>query len=251
MNEPEARPVRGDELWMAIPPGWIELVAHADDVEAARWFDRLLDKTPDLFDDDGKNVLRASYDEVRRRMPREALQSAGVLVTAYGEEATLWQYTVSIESVPTAGDINFMAVVERFMASEEGRAPLNEETDFVENYQTVDGRDGIAIHTTTAVDNDAAIKENMPLAETNRLGVVYAAVRLNRPIESDEDKILLVTGVSPNLDQRLAMSIIAAQITLSARLHDNDAPAMDGRVDVDATGRRRDESIVEASEGYT
>jgi hypothetical protein len=238
----DTRAADGDELWVGIPPGWIELVAHEDDAEAARWFDRLLDQTPDLFDESGRDILRRSYDEVRQQLPQTAVDSAGVLITTLADdEVTLWQFTITIVPVPPSGDVNVMAVVERFLASDAGRRPLDDPDDLVESFRTDDGRDGVAIHTTTAVSDGGRLSSNVPTAEPERLGVVYAAVRLNRPAAATADKLAVVTGVAPTVEQRLPMSIVAAQITLSARLRDGDSPPPPGRVDVDTTGRRRDE----------
>lgn len=245
----DTRVTDGDELWVGIPPGWIELVAHEDDAEAARWFDRLLDQTPDLFDDAGREVLRDSYDQVRRQMPRGAVDAAGVLVTTLADdEVTLWQFTVTVVPVPPSGDVNVMAVVERFLDSETGRRPLDDPDDLVESFRTDDGRDGVAIHTTARVSDDGRLARNVPGTDADRLGVVYAAVRLNRPATATADRLAVVTGVAPSVAQRLPMSIVAAQLTLSARLRDGDADAPPGRVDVDTTGRRRDERSSVGSE---
>jgi hypothetical protein len=239
----DTRVTDGDELWVGIPPGWIELVAHEDDAEAARWFDRLLDQTPDLFDEPGRRVLRASYDEVRRQMPQGAVDAAGVLVTTLPDgDVTLWQFTVTVVPVPPSGDVNVMAVIERFLASEAGRRPLDDPDDLVESFRTDDGRDGVAIHTTASVADDGRLAGLVPAATPDRLGVVYAAVRLNRPATATADRLAVVTGVAPTVAQRLPMSIVAAQLTLSARLRDGAAPAPPGRVDVDTTGHRRDQS---------
>lgn len=231
----------GDELWFVTPPGWIELVAHEDDEEAARWFDRLLAKTPDLVDEAGLARLRSTFAEVRRQMPRDLVDSAGVLVTVLeDDEVTLWQYTVTLMTPPQAGDVNVMAVIERFLESAEGREPLGED-DFVESFHTPDGRDGVAVHTTTTLDDGGRLAANIPGANPARLGVVYAAVRLNRVRGASGDRLAIIVGTAPNVEQRLPMSIIAAQVLMSARLRDSDADPPAGRIDVDATGRRRDE----------
>lgn len=248
MREALELPNVGDELWVAIPPGWIELVAHDDDDEAARWFERLLAKTPTTFGEKGTEILRSSYDEVRRQMPRDLIDAAGALLTTLEDDAvTLWQFTVSVIAGPPSGDVNIMAVVERFMESPQGRESLTDKDDLVENFQTPDGRDGIAIHTTTRIDDGGRLAENIPGTDSARLGVVYAAVRLNRAKSSTADRIAVITGIAPNLTQRLPMSIIAAQLTLSARLRDSDGPSVPGRIDVDATGYRRDEDRIDES----
>ena len=232
----------GDELWFVTPPGWIELVAHEDDEEAAPWFDRLLAKTPDLVDEAGTDLLRRTFAEVRRQMPRDLINSAGVIVTTLeDDEVTLWQYTLTLMTPPQAGDVNLMAVVERFLESPEGREPLGE-GDFVESFHTADGRDGIAVHTTTVLDDGGRLAANIPGANPDRLGVVHAAVRLNRVRGASGDRLAVIVGTAPNVEQRLPMSIIAAQILVSARLRDSDAEPPVGRIDVDAAGRRRDES---------
>jgi len=231
----------GDELWFVTPPGWIELVAHEDDEEAARWFDRLLAKTPDLIDEAGLDLLRRTFADVRRQMPRDLVDSAGVLVTTLEDDAvTLWQYTITLLTPPQAGDVNLMAVVERFLESPEGREPLGE-GDFVESFRTPDGRDGVAVHTTTNLDDGGRLASNIPGATPNRLGVVHAAVRLNRVRGASGDRLAVIVGTAPKVEQRLPMSIVAAQILVSARLRDSDAEPPAGRVDVDATGRGRDE----------
>jgi hypothetical protein len=232
----------GDELWFVTPPGWIELVAHEDDEEAAAWFDRLLAKTPDLVDEAGADLLRRTFAEVRRQMPRDLVNSAGVIVTTLeDDEVTLWQYTLTLMTPPQAGDVNLMAVVERFLESPEGREPLGE-GDFVESFHTPDGRDGIAVHTTTSLDDGGRLAANIPGANPDRLGVVHAVVRLNRVRGASGDRLAVIVGTAPNVEQRLPMSIIAAQVLVSARLRDSDAEPPVGRIDVDATGRRRDES---------
>lgn len=238
--------VTGDELWFAIPAGWIELVAHENDEEAAQWFDRLLGKTPDTFDEAAKKILRSSYDEVRRQMPRGLVDAAGALITSLDDEVTLWQFSVTLLSMPPAGDVNVMAVIEKFMNSAQGREGVIGDGDFIENFQTPDGRDGIAIHTTTQIDDNGRLAANVPGVDADRLGVVYAAVRLNRPSTASSDRLAVVTGVAPNVEQRLAMAIVAAQITISARLHDSDAEPLPGRIDVDVAGRQRDRSPMEA-----
>lgn len=239
-----ARPDEGDELWLAVPPGWIELVAHNDDAEASAWFERLLDQTPALFDDDGRAILRQAYDEVRRQMPQGLIDAAGVLITSLDDDAdanaaTLWQFSVAVVPAPPSGDVNLMAVVERFLDSPQGRRPLTDEDDLVESFRTEDGRDGVAIHTTTRVDDGGRLAGNVPGTDPARLGVVYAAVRLNRPRAATADRIAVVTGVAPNVEQRLAMSLVAAGLTLSAQLRDHDDAPPPGRVHLDATGRGR------------
>lgn len=242
MRDAPEHPDVGDELWVAVPPGWIELVAHENDEDAARWFDRLLAKTPNTFDENGMESLRTSYDEVRRQMPRDSIDAAGVLVTTLdNDEVTLWQFTMSVVAGPPSGDVNVMAVVERFMGSAEGRELIAGKDDFAESFQTQDGRDGVAIHTTTRIDDDGRLAMNIPHADSERLGVVYAAIRLNRAKSTTADRIAIIVGVAPNVEQRLPMSIVAAQLTLSARLRDSDAPPLPGRIDIDVTGYRRDQ----------
>lgn len=243
MPQRPERPESGDELWVGIPPGWIELVAHESDDAATEWFDRLLALTPDLLDERASTRLKRTFAEARRQLPSGLADAAGLLLTTLeDDQVTLWQYTVTLVPVPPSGDVNVMAVVERFLKSPEGRRPLTDPDDLVETFQTTDGRDGVAIHTTTRVDDNGRLSANIPGADADRLGVVYAAVRLNRPRGASADRMAVITGVAPTVAQRLPMSVVAAQLTMSAQLRDSDAPPPPGRVDVDATGQRRDQT---------
>ncbi|MGL3198944.1 MULTISPECIES: hypothetical protein [Curtobacterium] len=128
------------------------------------------------------------------------------------------------------GDVDLLAVVERFLDSPAGAVGLSP-GDLVESFVTHDGRPGVAIHTTTGGPD--ALRSNVPHAETDALGVVYTAVRLEHGREGS-DRILLLTGIAPSVTERLPMAVLAAQIILSATLRDSeDRP--DVRVVLDAT----------------
>lgn len=230
----------GDELWFGTPPGWIELAAHDGDEAAIAWFDRLLAQTPDAFDDRTLADLRARFLQARGAVPRDGITSAGVLVTTTeADEITAWQFTLAVVDMPPSGDVNVMAVIERYLESDEGRRPLGAD-DFVETFQTDDGRDGVAVHTTADSEQPAEILASLPTADPGRLGVVHAAVRLNRPRSADHDRVLVLTAVCPRPYERLALAVVAASVVLSARLRDGDAAPLPGRVDLDATGAGRD-----------
>ncbi|MGH3383081.1 MAG: hypothetical protein ACRDO1_00740 [Nocardioidaceae bacterium] len=226
------------DLWVLVPPGWIEFSAFSSDEAATRWFDRLLAKTPDLFDEQTRVALRVTYAQVRSQIPAGLVDSAGALITTLLDDTvTMWQFSMRVLDLPRSGDINPMAVVERFLESEQGRSEVGED-DIVESFQTEDGRDGVAIHTTaTAVDDGGQLVANVPGTDPAALGVVYAAVRLHRQEGSEADRLAVVTGIAPNIEQRLPMSIIAAQLTLSAELRDEGADPPEGSIDVDTTGR--------------
>lgn len=231
-----------DELWFVVPPGWIELAAHADDAAAVAWFDRLLARTPDLLSVPHRDQLREAFVQTRVRLPVDQLGSAGLLLTSWedGDGGTVWQYTVDVMVVPGMGELNLMAVLERFLSSDEGKRPMGD-GDFVETFQTPAKRDGVAVFTTAEItDDDGTLARHLPAIEPSRLGVVTSAVRLGRSPGSDDERILLVTGVAPNVDQRWAMALIAANIAATAQVRDSDDDPLPGRIDVDATGHGRD-----------
>lgn len=221
----------GDELWVGLPPGWIELVAHPDETSARRWFDELLQTAPASMPTEVRQALRQRYANVRTQMPRGTIDSAGLLVTTLPDDiATVWQFAMTIVAGPPTGDVDLLAVVERFLDSPAGAVGLSP-GDLVESFVTHDGRPGVAIHTTTGGPD--ALRSNVPHAETDALGVVYTAVRLEHGREGS-DRILLLTGIAPSVTERLPMAVLAAQIILSATLRDSeDRP--DVRVVLDAT----------------
>jgi hypothetical protein len=233
----------GPDLWFLTPPGWIELVAIADEEEAARWFGELLDRTPQLFER-GKTraELLRTYRAVWQQVHDSPVDSAGALVTTLLDgTATIWQFTLRIVDLPATGDVNPMAVLERFLAAEQGPASdvLGPE-DITETFRTEDGRDGVAIHATSRLGRDGeTLPQNVSGADPAALGVVYAAVRLDRSPGTDADRLLLVTGVAPTVGERLAMALVAAQLTVSAQLGEPGSGPLPGRVDLDTTGRYR------------
>jgi hypothetical protein len=91
-----------DELLLtAVPPGWIELKAIADDDAATAWFDALLDETPQLFDDSGRARLHECYRASRAEVAHLPVDSAGVLVTLLeGDTPTLWAFTMTQVAFP-------------------------------------------------------------------------------------------------------------------------------------------------------
>lgn len=232
MTDGAVRPVRvGDELWVGLPPGWIELVAHPDDESAARWFDALLETAPADVPEPVRQALRTSYADVRAQMPRGTIDSAGILVTTLPDDtATIWQFAMTVVAGPPTGDVELLAVVERFLGSPAGAADLGPE-DVVESFETQDGRPGVAIHTTTG--GSPTIRDNVPHADPGALGVVYAAVRLQH-VTSDDDRLLLLTGIAPTVAERLPMAVLAAQMVMSAALRDSD-DRPDVRIALDAT----------------
>ena len=230
-DEPE------EYLRLAVPPGWIELKAFADDDTASAWFAALLDETPDLFDDASRARLEEAYTRVRAEVAPYPVDSAGALLTVLDDDrATLWMFTVTQIVFPPSGDANVMAVVERYLESGEGRAGAGPD-DLIESFTTDDGRDVVAIHTTARLDERAGmLTGNIPGADPSRLGAVYAAVRLPRAKGSRQDRVVVVTGVSPTVEERTLMSLVAAQLTLSATLHTDAQGIPEGRIAVDPTG---------------
>jgi hypothetical protein len=104
-------------------------------------------------------------------------------------------------------------------------------------FQTQDGRDGVAIHTTGTVGPGSGhVREHVPHLAPDALGVVYAAVRLPREDGSPYDRLLLVSGVAPTLAERPLMALVAAEITVNATLVPADEPLPPGRVAVNAAG---------------
>ncbi|MFJ2977458.1 hypothetical protein ACIPEP_01250 [Curtobacterium sp. NPDC087082] len=228
----------GDELWVGLPPGWIELVAHQDEAAAQQWFDELLRTAPAEMPVEVRQALREHYASVREQMPRGTIDSAGLLVTTLPDDTvTAWQFAMTIVAGPPIGDVDLLAVVERFLDSPAGSAGVGPE-DLVESFVTHDGRPGVAIHTTTGGSD--ALRRNVPHANADALGVVYAAVRLEHG-RADSDRVLLLTGIAPTVAERLPMSVLAAQIVLSATLRDSgDRP--DVRVALDTTGQTKQDS---------
>jgi hypothetical protein len=227
----------GSELWFLVPPGWIELAAFETEAEATTWFDRVLAQSAAVLDEGTRTELARIYAAVRGRAPHGLVDSAGALVTTLPDDTvTLWAFTVRVLDMPPSGDVNPMAVVERFLAAEqEAGAPELADADLVETFRTRDGRDGVAIHTSVAAPRP--FEAEVPGTDPEALGVVYAAVRLRRPPGAAADRLVLVTGVSPNVGQRLPMAVVAAGLTLSAQVRAEGEEPPPGRIDIDATGR--------------
>jgi hypothetical protein len=234
---PQTQVSAGSELWVHVPPGWIELAAFAGDAEALAWFGRLLDETPDLFAATARAELMRTYAAVRSQVDHGLVDSAGTLVTTLPDDTvTIWQFTLRVVDLPPSGDVNPMAVVQRFLAAEQagGTDELGTD-DLVEEFRTEDGRDGVAIHTTApAGENGPLLLRHVPHADPAALGVVYAAVRLHRSSGGDFDRLAVVTGVAPTVAERLPMALVAAQLTLSARLRNARSDPPPGPVAVDA-----------------
>ncbi len=224
-------------LRLAVPPGWIELKAFSDDDTAAAWFNALLDETPDLFDAEARDHLHEAYAQVRAEVAPYPVDSAGALLTLLDDDrATLWMFTVTQIVFPPTGDVNVMAVVERYLESGEGRAGAGKD-DLIESFTTEDGRDLVAIHTTARLDElQGSLSANIPGADPSRLGAVYAAIRLPRAKGSRQDRVVVVTGVAPTVEERTLMSLVAAQLTLSATLHTDAQGVPQGRIAVDPSG---------------
>jgi hypothetical protein len=224
-------------LRLAVPPGWIELKAFSDDDTASAWFDALLDETPDLVDGAGRARLQEVYRQVRAEVAPYPVDAAGALLTLLDDDRpTLWMFTVTQIAFPPSGDANIMAVVERYLESGEGRAGADPD-DLVESFTSDDGRDLVAIHTTARLDErQGRLSGNIPGADPSRLGAVYAAIRLPRAPRSRSDRVAVVTGVSPTVEERTPMSLVAAQLTLSATIHSDTDGIPEGRIAVDPSG---------------
>lgn len=224
-------------LRTAVPPGWIELKAFADDAEAERWFGELLDLTPDLYDAGQRAHLEEVYRQARAQVAQLPVDAAGVLFTVLEDDRpTLWSFTLTQVPFPESRDVNVLGVLERFLASEAGRRGLGSD-DVVETFETADGRDGVAIYTTGSVDPVTGhVGEHVPHLDAEALGVVHGAVRLPRLDGAQRDVVLVVSGVAPTLDERPLMALVAAQLTVNATLQPADQPLPPGRVAVDAVG---------------
>jgi hypothetical protein len=217
-------------LWVAVPPGWIEFKAHGTPAEARRWFAGLLDQHADELAP-VRTALESAFEQVRAAVAEQPVDAAGALVTVVDEAVTLWQYTVTLVPVPEPGDINVMAVLERYLGSTPGAAPLADD-DLVEEFVTSDGRDGIAVHTSVVASDPGLLLDHVPHVEPAALGAVHATV----PVRGDRRLLAMITGVSPTVEERPLMAMVAAQMadTVQIRGLDDDPPA--GRVDVDTTG---------------
>ena len=214
-----AVPAPDAALTLAVPPGWIELKAFDDDAEALRWFTGLLDSTPALFDEPTRRHLLECYRVARAEALGLPVDCAGVLMTVYDGAPTLWTYTVVVIALPSSGEVNSMAVLQRYLESD-GRSHLGPE-DLLESVDTPAGQEVVAIHTTSPVAPALVeqVGDRVPGlgGAGSALGVVHSAVRLPRSPGEDVDRLVLVTGVAPRLEERLAMSLVAAQLTLTAR----------------------------------
>lgn len=168
---------------------------------------------------------------------RAALREPDLLVTTLPDgTVTLWAFTVRVLDMPQSGDVNPVAVVERFLVAEQDAGvPELADADLMETFCTRDGRDGVAIHASVAAP--LPVEAEVPGTDPEALGVVYAAMRLRRPPGAAVDRLVLVTGVSPNVGQRLPMAVVAAGLTLSAQVRADGEKPPPGRIDIDPTGR--------------
>jgi hypothetical protein len=207
-------------LALAVPPGWIELKAFTDDDTAVAWFGSLLDLTPDLFDDEARAELLECYRIAREQVRDLPVDSAGALMTAYDGRATVWTYTATLIAFPPSGELNAMTVLQRYLRAD-GQRHVGPD-DLIETFDTDDGREVVAVHTSVPLDADLRDRLSASLPDGGQepgvAGVVQSAIRIPRAEGDDADRAVLVTGVAPRLEERLPMSLVAAQLTLSARL---------------------------------
>lgn len=217
-------------LWVAVPPGWIELKAHASAQAARHWFAALLDQDAERLAAQ-RAALEEAFEQAREQVARQPVDAAGAIVTVVDDHATLWQYTLTLVQLPDPGDINVLAVIERYLHSRVGAAPLGPD-DFVEEFVTTDGRDGVAVHTTAAAVDARALVERVPHTDPSRLGMVHAAV----PVRGRRGLLAMITGASPTVEERPLMAMAAAQMADTVQLRDAlDAPPT-GRLAIDTTG---------------
>jgi hypothetical protein len=217
-------------LWVAVPPGWIEFKAHRTPEEARRWFAGLVDLHAQELAP-SRQTLEAAFEQVREAVSVQPVDAAGAVVTVVDDRATLWQYTLTLVDVPESGDINVMAVIERYLHSAAGAEPLTD-ADVVEEFVTTDGRDGMAVHTSVAAVDAGRLLEHVAHARADQLGVVHAAV----PVRGQRRLVAMITGVAPTVEERPLMAMVAAQMADTVQLRAlTDAPPA-GRVDVDTTG---------------
>jgi hypothetical protein len=226
-------------LWVQVPPGWLELVAFDADPAAEAWLTSLIDATPALLDATSEANLRAAYEHARSRTKGFDVASAGALVTVLPDQkVTVWQFTITVLTIPVHGaaatEINPMRVITQFIQGEMSAG--HREDDTVETFETADGRDGVAIYTATQLDDGAAMRANIAHAEPDALGVVYAAVRLPLVPDDSAPRVALITGVAPTVAERELMAWVVAQLAVTVELRPADAVAPAGRIDVDARG---------------
>lgn len=205
---------------LPVPPGWIELKAYADDAEAAAGFDRMLGDTPGV-DEVLAARLRKEFQRARAGVAASQVDSAGVLLTTTASEPTpdairdgltVWAFTASVVVLPGPADLNPMAVIERYV----GQHPWGAD-DELEPFSTLDGRDGVAIHTTLDAHADAlpawvAVDPD----DGTPGGLVMAGVVLPSP--DGVSRVLVTVGVCPTLEERPWLALQQAHLTVGARV---------------------------------
>lgn len=215
----------------------MELRAFDDDAAAA-WFERLLDATPGL-EEEQRVPLREIHGRLRDHLRDVPLDAAGIVLTVRPdtpgvslEEAletrmpvamddlTVWLFTFLEMVVPGSPEIDPVAVLERWLSSDVGELQPGEE---IEPFHTEDGRSGLALHTTLARRAAAA---PLPDSGGDEGGHVVAALHLGPGLPDGTSRLLIGTGSCVRRSERdgLALSLALQMVGTRVLGPDDDLP---------------------------
>lgn len=231
-----------------LPPGWIEVAAFRSPGHLAAFLDAQMDADADAFDEQTRELLHTLCRRAYALLEGQGWLHAGCVVTQFPDDGsaaggapvteepytdqtpwrtTGWTYAVGLLAHPSTGDLNPVALLERAL----GRLGALE---IEETFRLADGRDVLAIATTTAVDPGPLTEgaELLPHFDPDALGtVVYVVPPLGLP-----DHLAVVVGIAPNVEERSAMSFVALEMATSVHVPDDVRQLRSEAVLVDTTG---------------
>lgn len=211
------------ELRAQVPPGWIELVAHADDDAALAAFDEILEPHRDSLSAAETARLRRDFARARRLSLGAHLRIGGAVLTRWENvPLTVWYYGIWTLGMTELDGVSPVGLLERglWRALGSDQSPLSWmlADPRQEDFTMVDGRIGSSLHATLRGDLLSIPPDAGEVRAPAEMGLVLAAV----PLPGLPDAAALVVGISPTLDQRAAMSVFASVMAHSVHVLGED-----------------------------
>lgn len=205
-------------LATGLPPGWIEVGAHASDDDLRGFLEAQMAADGDAYAAAQRQALVEACLRARHLAGHQGWLHLGCVVTQVpdGDQwvSTAWSVGVGVVRVPDVDPVDPLGVVQRGLPSL-GRV------DSVHDFTLADGRPGVFFGMRTAAGSaltEVPAERRLPQLDPEALGMYVVLL----PVAGLPGVVGVTVGVAPNVAERGPMSFLAGQ--MAASLHVVDDP---------------------------
>jgi hypothetical protein len=210
--------LEGVLLATGLPPGWIEVGAHASDDDLRGFLQAQMDADADAYAAEQRQTLVEACLRARHLAGHQGWLHLGCVVTQVpaGDDwiSTAWSVGVGVVRVPDVDPVDPLGVVQRGLPSL-GRI------DSVHDFTLADGREGVYFGMRTVAGSsltEVPADQRLPQLDPDDLGMYVVLL----PVAGLPGVVGVTVGVAPNVAERGPMSFLAGQ--MAASLHVVDDP---------------------------